>query len=444
MTISVRPFSSLYRWTAFGRSSASYAFDTVTLDEVLRPRAEEVVLSGGLDGWTPISIHFDGSISIRGREEAFKGRMFSAYPGDLVFSKIDARNGAIGIVPDSIPKVVLTPEYPVYVPDDERVRARFLALLLRTPTFQQQLRSAATGTSGRKRVSPDDFEAIEVPLPSLPDQDKLLSSFDAALKTAAEVEARAVAALSHAQEQFDEELGLLPQSRLPKRFVQVVRAKDLERWSHEGILARSVGLVAEANMVPLGELVADLENGWSPQCEERPALAEEWGVLKLGAVSFGVFDEGENKALPRKLKPRRELEVRAGDVLISRANVTRLVGACAWVESTRPQLMLCDKIFRVRFGKKPRITPRYLSEIMKSPVVRQQIESAVTGTSPTMKNIAKPALLDLLLPLPASLDDQERIAEGIIAARSQAAMFRRDAKKGRNEALTRFERAIFT
>lgn len=70
------------------------------------------------------------------------------------------------------------------------------------------------------------------------------------------------------------------------------------------------------------------------------------GFLNMGAVSFGVFDAGQNKAIPTKLAAQPDLEVKVGDLLISRANITRLVGACALVRQTRPGLMLCDKVFR--------------------------------------------------------------------------------------------------
>jgi type I restriction enzyme S subunit len=79
----------------------------------------------------------------------------------------------------------------------------------------------------------------------------------------------------------------------------------------------------------------------------RPAKKDEWGVLKVGAVSFGWFDESQNKALPPELKPRELYEVKSGDLIISRANIARYVGACALVSDVRPNLMLCDKLFRV-------------------------------------------------------------------------------------------------
>ncbi len=43
-----------------------------------------------------------------------KGRMFFAHAYDVVYSMIDARNGAIGIVPESMPRVAFSSEYPIY------------------------------------------------------------------------------------------------------------------------------------------------------------------------------------------------------------------------------------------------------------------------------------------------------------------------------------------
>jgi hypothetical protein len=145
-------------------------------------------------------------------------------------------------------------------------------------------------------------------------------------------------------------IGMTPSPSLPREVFQVARYSDIDRWSHEGILDRRLmslnGKSEHYPAVSLGDVVADLENGWSPQCLNRQARVDEWGVLKLGAVSFGEFKQEQNKALPARLKARVELEVRQGDLLISRANILRLVGACALVRSTRANLMLCDKIFR--------------------------------------------------------------------------------------------------
>lgn len=169
-------------------------------------------------------------------------------------------------------------------------------------------------------------------------------------------------------------------------------------------------------------------------------------MLKLGAVSYGTYDESENKALPHQLKPRERIEVKQGNVLISRANILRLVGACALVNESRPKLMLCDKIFRVVFLENTPIDPEYLVEVMKLGIVRQQIEAAATGTSPTMKNISKPSLLDLTFPLPQGEDGlsvQRNLVGQLRKAREMASQLRFEARTKRSTAQTDFLNAVF-
>ena len=219
---------------------------------------------------------------------------------------------------------------------------------------------------------------------------------------AAELESEAEETEMQAMMAFEAALGFTPPAPLPDRPVFVASFRDLDRWSHEGVLRRTVeGDAAPTSPYPtvqLRDVIADLENGWSPKCHDQPAEDEEWGVLKLGAVSFGNFNPQENKALPKHLNPRPRLEVIPGQLLISRANITRLVGATVLIEKTRPKLMLCDKIFRAVPFKQTPVDMMFLAQVLRISDVRRQIESNVTGTSPTMKNIAKPRVDESRLP----------------------------------------------
>jgi type I restriction enzyme S subunit len=64
----------------------------------------------------------------------------------------------------------------------------------------------------------------------------------------------------------------------------------------------------------------EIEQGWSPACENRPAELNQWGVLKVGCVNGTQFNPEEQKALPPDLEPPPALEIKQGDVLMSRAN----------------------------------------------------------------------------------------------------------------------------
>ncbi|MBL8820566.1 MAG: hypothetical protein JNL58_31375, partial [Planctomyces sp.] len=120
---------------------------------------------------------------------------------------------------------------------------------------------------------------------------------------------------------------------------------------------------------PLGDVLLDIQAGKCLSCEERPASLEEWGVLKVSALTWGEFRPWENKVLPAGFEVPPDLEVRSGDLLISRSNTTELVGAIALVGATRSRLMLSDKTLRL-VPKRDVVSPEYLEYALRSPACR--------------------------------------------------------------------------
>lgn len=221
------------------------------------------------------------------------------------------------------------------------------------------------------------------------------------------------AALPELPEPIGEQRGIVARIEAVAAKIEEARAlRHRAAEEAEALLAScrraTFGESIQEGWVPLSDYVAHIENGKSPATDGRRASPDEWGVLKVGAVSFGVFDDRENKALPLSFVVPPHLEVRPGDFIMSRANTTELVGACALVRETRPKLILSDKTFRFVFRKSPIILPEYLEQVLKSAPLREQIEHGASGTSPTMKNISKEKVLALRLP-PLELPVQRRI-----------------------------------
>jgi type I restriction enzyme S subunit len=146
-----------------------------------------------------------------------------------------------------------------------------------------------------------------------------------------------------------------------------------------------------------------IEQGWSPQCESRPADPEEWGVLKVGCVNGEDFNPEEQKALPSELRPIEAYEIKPGDILMSRGNTRELVGSAALVKKVRSRLLLCDLLYRFRSNR--RAEPEFLVLSLRSPHVRFQIEREATGTSSSMKKVGQETIRELLVCLPP-LDEQ--------------------------------------
>ena len=156
----------------------------------------------------------------------------------------------------------------------------------------------------------------------------------------------------------------------------------------------------------LGQSVIKSGAGWSPACESRPREKNEWGVLKVSAVSWGAFDPAENKALPANLEPRPEHEVVAGDFLVSRANTAELVARSVVVEDCPQHLMLSDKIVRLKLSKS--VVGRFINLANSCSQARSYYTAVAGGTSSSMKNVSREQILNLVLPLPP-LAEQHRI-----------------------------------
>ena len=156
----------------------------------------------------------------------------------------------------------------------------------------------------------------------------------------------------------------------------------------------------------LGELVLNSGAGWSPSCEPRPRQGDEWGVLKVSAVSWGEFKPDENKALPENLAPRSEHEVAIGDFLISRANTAELVARSVVVESCPDRLMLSDKIVRLKLSQF--VDGRFINITNACAQARDYYARVAGGTSSSMKNVSREQILNLVVPLPP-LAEQHRI-----------------------------------
>ncbi|CAH8190830.1 restriction endonuclease subunit S [Vibrio vulnificus] len=152
--------------------------------------------------------------------------------------------------------------------------------------------------------------------------------------------------------------------------------------------------------IPLSKLLSRIDSGWSPKCESVPANDDQWGVLKLGAVTSGVFKPSENKALLPNVEPKKQHEVNVGDLLFTRKNTYELVAATTFVYETRSKLLLPDLIFRLVVEDHNEIHPIFLWKLLSFPSQRKMIQSLAAGAAGSMPNISKANLKSTLLPVP--------------------------------------------
>ena len=147
----------------------------------------------------------------------------------------------------------------------------------------------------------------------------------------------------------------------------------------------------------LGDLVASISSGCSVNADDRPPSSGEFGVLKTSAVGGGRFRSHELKAVwPREVS-RLKCPIVAGLILFSRMNTPQLVGENAFVDQDYPGLFLPDRLWAIRVREDKDILPEWIATVLQTRQARAFITGEATGTSGSMKNIARTSLLRLPL-----------------------------------------------
>ena len=82
--------------------------------------------------------------------------------------------GCVSVISEEFDGAIVTQEFPLYQVREDIIRPYYLKLLLRTGYFQRAVRAVTTGHSNRRRTQDDDLEALEVFLPPVEVQDRMI------------------------------------------------------------------------------------------------------------------------------------------------------------------------------------------------------------------------------------------------------------------------------
>jgi type I restriction enzyme S subunit len=237
----------------------------------------------------------------------------------------------------------------------------FLAKYLASPPMQQFILAQNYGVT-RQALTKAMIEDIELPVPPLPEQRRIVAKIDS---------------LTGKSRRARDHLDHIP--RFVEKYRQAILAAafrgDLTRqW-------RSDRSFPSWRAVAVGGILRDIVAGKNLRCEERPPRQHERGVVKVSAVSWGIFDPEAAKTLPSDFVPPEVSRIRSGDLLISRANTLELVGAVVIVAQIPPNLFLSDKVLRLEMDDADK---QWLMWFLRSPAGRHAIEKSATGNQLSM------------------------------------------------------------
>lgn len=149
----------------------------------------------------------------------------------------------------------------------------------------------------------------------------------------------------------------------------------------------------------LGQILSSIDQGWSPNAGVAVNDPQQWHVLTLSAVKYGEFIKTACKPIDIKESIPTHLELKEGDLLLTRSNTRNLVGDVCLVHNVEPKTIFSDLIYRLVIKEK-NIVPRFLKYYLLSSFARNQIEKAAKGSSGTMPKISHADIRRIRIILP--------------------------------------------
>jgi type I restriction enzyme M protein len=102
-------------------------------------------------------------------------KQFTIKKGQLLLSKIDARNGAFGIVPDELNGAIITGNFWAYdIKNDKSIDENYLNYLLFSDEFKKICNLSSAGVTNRRYLDENIFLDQKIPLPSFEKQKEIV------------------------------------------------------------------------------------------------------------------------------------------------------------------------------------------------------------------------------------------------------------------------------
>lgn len=309
--------------------------------------------------------------------------------GDILVSMTRPNLNAVAIVPSGLDAQIASTGFDVL--RGIEIDSRWLFYLVRSDDFISAMSDLVQGAL-YPAVRSKDVRSFEMPLAPLNEQMRIADKLDVLL-----------ARVDACRERLD---------RVPiilKQFRQAVLAaacsgQMTEDWRKER--NRNLSTWEETTV---GAMIEGIEAGINVQCEERPPDLNERGLVKISAVTWGIYDDNESKTLPSNRQVPESTRIAVGDFLISRANTLELVGACVLVHKVTRPVFLSDKVLRLVIKEDHK---KWLLFYLRSIIGRKQIEQLASGNQLSMRNLSQANLKSIRVQLPRD-DECEEIVRRV-------------------------------
>jgi type I restriction enzyme S subunit len=318
----------------------SQAWPQVPLGEVLN-KSEEWVDLKPERVYREVTVRLWGKgVTLRreatGAEIAGRSRLL-VRAQQFIVSRIDARNGAFGLIPESLDGAIVSSDFPAFTPNPSRLLPEYLSWMSKTADFVDICKRSSEGTTNRVRLKEDRFLRTSIALPPLDEQRRIVARIEALAAKIEEARGLRQEAAGDAEKLVASEISHL------------FSKGERNGWTSG----------------KLGDYVTDASYGTSEKTNDDSSGTP---VLRMGNIQNGRLDLRGLKYLHLNERERSALLLAEGDILVNRTNSAELVGKCAMFDGDG-DYSFASYLVRVRLDR-TRADPRLVTAFINSPTGR--------------------------------------------------------------------------
>lgn len=258
----------------------------------------------------------NGGIFLRDEEIGSKigtKNQFLITKGQFLLSKIDARNGAFGVVPEELEGGIITGNFWTFDVNYNIINPHYLALLTTTEAFIRFCEQASNGTTNRHYLQEPLFLNIKVPVPSLDEQDKLVEEYNKQMIVADKLVQECQTIDNNILQYFDNAIGLKQSARKTK-LLSLMRYADISnRWDSFAVTNK---LSASVPIYPLGNFIKDIATGTTPPTAKKEYFNGDIKFYTPSDIRGNMYLTNTERTLTQKAIDDKKARVfHKGDIL---------------------------------------------------------------------------------------------------------------------------------
>lgn len=401
-------------------------------DLIIRNREKEILQDDKAYKQITIKLHGKGVVQrgddlILGKNIRTKNQ-FRVSEGQFIMSKIDARNGAFGIVPAELDGAITTQDFLSYNINTKKILPEFFNLITRTKQFAELCQRASSGTTGRQRVDENTFLKFRIPVPLLKGQKQLVDNYNRSIQLAHKFDKDAKQFSDQYKAKVKSILGIRKTTDIRKKGFNIINFKKLKRWDTEYLFGETRHLDSKYDLIEYGEIFTSLRNGISA----RNYAKEGVRFIRVSDVKYNAIDDKNVKYINKY--DESDL-LKQSTLLITRKGT---VGQAIYLKGDY-KLTASSEIFIITIDESI-ILGDYLAEINSFDFVQKQYEEKHTGT--IMPSLSQQRLKEIAIPAPP-LEVQKEILNIITNAKDKISSLYREASIQYEQAYKLFESEIF-